>query len=701
VIRAGREPGDVRRSEPERGSAAQPAPRPALRWFALLACGAGLFALAAAHTPWLRAGLAAGEYAELLDPARGGPWLARLTLAWQRAAGAVSPPGVAPLLLRSESLAAVVLFALGMAVFLARALGPWLGEERARTAAWLFGLLFLLHPLLVDGAAPLAARPGRLALACAGLGAALFLGGRQEGREGRTVAALAVYFLAGLFAPDALPCVLLLALAEYTSSHRHRPRALRRRTALTTFGLFGAAYLLATFWADSEPLLAGARSLRELLFALSTELGHLCVPSSAPVGAALLVAALLPLLFHPLFHAARVAPRLWGGLVLCWSLALGCALLWWGLGSGAGARTRELLALAVLCAGLSLAASARDGRRTVALAVLAGLVLVPLAQSAARPWLEAARVTRALFEELATHVAPGLEDVLVLDPPGAGLPGDVSAQLGWLLHPALVGPAAEGAPFAARRVRGIAREALLVLAREPLAAEVLGPRVRVRVAGEERTLVTTPPRPLATGRRPWRTELGHTFEDGLDPRALEGLEVVAELETRADELERLSWSTRAGLQGELRGRVGEERGRRVARFDLGASLEWLLADDVRSLALSAGRRSIERAEFLARLPLPTGEARPLRAQADWLFRVTPPQGSESLSLLVIELDSLRSQRLTVTREGPSTLRVAGAERALAGTGSARFRRLWALEFRAGEHVLARATGIVDPHGDSP
>lgn len=697
MIREGREPVDAlrpgREAEPESIRAApQAGARAALPLALLLA----LLAAAAAHATWLRAGLNAGDLAELLDPDRGGPWLARLTLAWQRAAGAVE----APVLLRLEGLIALALFALGLAAFLARALGPWLGDQRARTVALLCALFFLLHPLLVNGAAPLEARAGRLALACAGLGAALFLAGRQEGRDGRTAAALGAFFLAGLFAPDALVLVPLLALAEYTSAHRYRPRALRRRTALTTLGLFAVANGLAVAWSGAGFPLDGAASPRALLLALSSELGRLCVPVEGSAGAALVAAALLPLLFHPLFHAARVAPRLWGGLVLSWSLALFLALLWWAMGGARSGSARELLALAVLCAGLAVGASARDGRRTFVLAALAALILVPLAQAAARPWLEAARVSAALAEELRARVPPGLESVLVLDPPGAGLPGEIPARLGWLLHPELGTAEPEGAPFDPARVRGIAREALLVLARAPGAAEVLGPRVRVLAGEQAVSLATTPARELAPGRRPWRTELGHAFEEGLDPRALEGVEVVAELETRPDELERLAWRTRGGATGEVRGRVSEERGRRVARYDLASSLDWLLAGEVRSLSLPAGRRSIERGELLARLPAPAGDPRPVRERDDWLFRLEVPAGTESVSLLLVELEGLRSQRLAVTRE-PGGLRVAGAGLALLRAAEVAPPRLWALEFRSGAEVLARATGSVDSNGDSP
>jgi len=699
VIQEGRErdrprapdwrPSDPSASEREAGAGRRGLALP----FALLA--GFLFAAAAAHAPWVRAGLTSGEYAELLDPARGGAWFARLTLAWQRASGAVSAPGVAPVLLRIETLVALGLFVFGMASFLKRALAPWCGAERARTVGRLFAFLFLLHPLLVDSAAPLAARPGRLALACAGVGLALFLSGRQEGREGRTASALGAFFVAGLFSADTLPLVLLLALAEYTSSHRHRPRSLRRRTALTTLGLFGAVHLLAPLWSGAAGSLLREVAPRELLLACSTELGRLCIPVAGSAGAVILAGALLPLLFHPLFHAARVAPRLWGGLVLAWSVFLAGALLWWAAAGSADAPARELLALAALCAGLALAASARDARRTVVLALLAGLILTPLAQAAARPWLAAARATQGLAAELSRRVPPGRETVLLLDPPGADLPGQVTTHLGWLLHPALGTLATEELPFEPRRVRGIAREALLHLARAPVAAEVLGPRVLVLHDERVVALSTAPPPGLASGRKAWRTELGYAFENGLDPRALEAVEVVAELETRPDELQRLAWRTRDGATGEVQGSTSEERGRRVARYDLLASLDWLLAGEVRALSLPGGRRSIERGELVERWPEPAGSSEPLRVGRDWLFRLDLAAEVDSATLLLLELEGLRSVLLPAVRDSGG-LRVADAAHLPVPT-----RRLWVLELRSAGQLFARRAGVTDPNGELP
>jgi hypothetical protein len=191
--------------------------------------------------------------------------------------------------------------------------------------------------------------------------------------------------------------------------------------------------------------------------------------------------------------------------------------------------------------------------------------------------------------------------------------------------------------------------------------------------------------------RPWRTELGTTFEGGMDPRGLEAVEVTAELAAQPSELARLAWSTRDGRAGEVTGRVVEQRGRRVARFDLSASLDWFLAGEVRALKLPAGKRAIERAELRARLPVPDGIPSPLRQGPDWLFLLEPFEGVEAV-LTVLELDEMQLARFPVVREPSGRLRALDVGPFLEQGASC----LWTLEFRSEGQALARLTGATNP-----
>lgn len=646
---------------------------------------------AGAHLPWLRAAFSAEDYASRLAAPSG----------WRSLWSEVMPlpaPGAPALWARFEGLVCVLLLALGVSHFLRRMLAPWLGKERAHTTAFLAALFLLLHPLLVDGAAPEIARGPRLALALAGIAGAFFLAGRQEGRDGRTAAALGLFLLASSISSDVAPFALLFAVAEYTSSHRHRPRTLRARTAATTLAVFGAAALLPALLSSTALELLGAERVapRAQLVACVQTLGRLCIPApeGAGLAAQLACGAVLLLVFQPLFRAARSAPRLWGGLFAGWTAVLCMALAWWACAVSPGARAgRELVLLVILCAGFALGASALSPQRARWITLAVALVFAPLAHAAARPRLAAGALAGEWQQRLMANVPAGGARLIVLDPPAPHLPGALAANLGWLLHPRLTGAAEVPGAFDPARVRALEEEGLLLLLRSGGSRAEFEPGTRVLLPdGQVREIPDHSGASDVSALRPWRTELGTTFEGGLDPRSLEGVEVTAELAAQPSELAVLAWSTRDGRTGEVRGSVREQRGRRVARFDLSSSLAWLLAGEVRKLSLPAGKRAIERADFLGRLPLPSGNPVPVPSGDDWLF-LLDPLPSDEVVLMLLELGQFRLVHCPATREGDGRLRAHGVGPVLARAQDASVPCLWALEFRSAGQTLARLAGL--------
>jgi hypothetical protein len=206
--------------------------------------------------------------------------------------------------------------------------------------------------------------------------------------------------------------------------------------------------------------------------------------------------------------------------------------------------------------------------------------------------------------------------------------------------------------------------------------------------------------------RTWRASSPEARPDGLtytpteplDPLGIEQVRLVAELSTAPRELEQLAWRTRAGAQGASAGRIAEVGGRRVAEFDLSASLSWRLAGEVRSLEVSNGVRPIERGELVARLPELAGTAPEIEG-SDWLFpepgvdRPPEPEGSFVLSLLALSDLELNEIRLEKQSDGEGRLRARGAQRIVARKMAAA-PIAWTLEYRIGAQALLRARGSV-------
>jgi hypothetical protein len=238
-------------------------------------------------------------------------------------------------------------------------------------------------------------------------------------------------------------------------------------------------------------------------------------------------------------------------------------------------------------------------------------------------------------------------------------------------------------------VRAIPSEGLTLLLRSVRAQELCPPGSRVLFP--EGSLRTVPARVAsAEPLPPWREALGLTFEAGLDARSLVGLEVVAQLATRPEELTLLAWRARDGRSGEITGSVREQRGRRIARYDLAGSLDWLLSGEVRSLELPRGRRAIEEAFFLEQAD-PAGASVPSREEGDdWLVGPIGESGVEGVVTFLSSADFACESRVLVAEGDLWRARDVGTF--FARADAARGAVLWGLELRSGEDVVARCEG---------
>jgi hypothetical protein len=602
--------------------------------------------------------------------------------------------------------------ALALRAVVARWFEPILGAGPARSAALVAALLLPLHPAAPGAVAALAGRGEAVALGLGLSAGALFLRGRQEERDAWTGASFVLLVIAGCASSVAGLLGLLFAAAELTSVRRHRRRSLRLRTAGTTALVFCAGALLplvvssAGVRAAPSPRLPLAAALRESVLAMASELGGVATSPPGGLGALAvpLAGGLLLLALQPAVPAARSAPRLWGRILVSWSAVLLAALLWAHRGESA----RDLILLAVWSTGLGLSITALvRPRRALRAAVLAfGWAI--LAHATARPWLEGSRALARIGEEIRA-LAP-LPDgrLLVLDPPVVtGLP-PLAHNLGWTIRECLAG-GADGPELDPRRVQGLSGAAFLAWTRtdafERARAEGLVVLWRSRgPEGVEGTLraVQLPAPGGEPARTSWRGDLKYTPDAPLDPLAIGCVRLVAELATPPRELEQLAWRTpaaeaaRSGDSGSLRGFVSERGGRRVAEFDLEASLAWRLSGSVAALLVKNGVREIERGELLARAPEIPALASPEVVGSDWRF--ARPGLADAGAALVLGLLALHGlERLELPLEpdpaGPvGALRARGAQRFVTSHARPGAPVAWELEYRVGPHVLQRSRG---------
>lgn len=644
-----------------------------------------------AHSPLLRCGLLACDYASLLGP-NGGPDLAS---AWQRVSLAqwgLPAVGGRAFPFRFEQLLALGVLALALRGCLARALASRIGPQAAGIAASAAALVLPLHPRASELVARLDARAELGGLLFAAISGALFLQGRQEEREGLTIASLVALAVSGLFSAVALPCALLLACAEFACVRRHRRRSLRLRTATTTAAVFGACAALTSVL--GRHLAQGpshSMDFRARVQAVGDGLAGLALPSGHGLGVLgiVLAGALLLAAAQPALVAGRHAPRLWGGIFLAWAACLGVALLWATRAEVAG----DALALGVWSAGLGLAvASLGRARRLVHLWVLM-TTLAALAHTTARPWLAATGVQRELRAQLLRSSPGGEEPVWLLDPPqvsGAPVLGD---EYGWLLHPRLNGDTAT--PFLADRYRSLSSAAFLALADSEVFPELRARRPVVLWMAEPAALRASPLEPSAPQEEPspWRHELSYSPARALDPLDWEGVRVTAGLATAKRDLERLAWRAADGSSGSVEGALVEQGLRRVATYDLSASLAWRLAGPVHTLVIEQGVRNIERGELLARLPELEGIEGPAEEGEDWTFACggsLPSDAGGRLTLRLLALPGLELSVVPLELESHNRLRA----RRVKGFARGADRIDWAIDYSVGSDVLFRARGHV-------
>ena len=698
-----------------------------LRFTTVLLLALVLLLLALAHAPLLQAGLLADDYAHLIgvpriEAERSLPWL------WTRASQAlwgIPRPGASAWPLRLENLLVLLGAALCLRAFCERLLTPWTGAEQARTGAAFGALLFSLHPLTGAAIARLEARGELLGLFLCCASAALFLRGRQQGRYALTSSSAGLCLLAACSAPSALSCPFILAGAEYFSAHRYRRRALRLRTALTTLAVFGAAALLPLL---SGSALGGTTGLTQRAFstlsswaavrretsAAIEELGLLVLPANPEVlgaSGSVLAGALFLLALRPAFQAARNAPRLWGGVLLSWMLALWVVLLWHpatrATPDSFDQAWSALPAVLLVSAGLGLTATALAGQGNQALCALIALGLACLAHANARPWISAASELARLRVDLLPARALAREaPLLVLDPPLpiAGV-DPLHGSLAWLLHPALEGRAD---PFVPARVRGLSTKAFLALIREAEFGELRRQSPVVLLApgapggaatGAGREALALGPGEPSGAVRGWRQALRSPALD-LDPLGFEALRAGAGLESAPAELEVLGWRTKgvaAAASGSARGVVFEEGGGRTALFDLSRSLAWRLGGRIRLAVFEQGIRPIDRADFLEELPSLGAGLEPRSEGADWIFALpaagtvaSRPGGSFVLTLLA--LADYQCREILVDPESPGALRARGAELFAQRPEARALPLAWSLDYRIDDLAIARARG---------
>ncbi|MEM7310825.1 MAG: hypothetical protein AAF682_29410 [Planctomycetota bacterium] len=613
--------------------------------------------------------------------------------------------------------------ALGLGLFLRRALLPWTGSDHAGAAGWAVVPLLVAHPLTVGLVAPLRGRDELLGLLFASWAAALFLQGRQDRRFAVTAAAWTLCALASLSGEVAWLLPILLAGVELASSHRYRTRRERWRTAANTLLFFGlASGLGAAFWARragsryTDGLAAAIEDPAAAASGLFERLGGVVLPANPHVSGlfgVVLAGAVFLVALQPALVAARSAPRLWGWMLGSWFVCLAGALVY-GLDVRVApdeATEGALLAgaVAVAAAGLATTATALSGLRRDWLAWLAAAVFAGLSFSNALPWREAGHVARELRADLeAARVTHGNEPrLLVLDAVRDARGIDpFGGAVGALVHPLLRpgGEAPGGGPIG--EVLLLSREAFLALAREPELRRLREERSVVMLAtlpggepvrpGGLRQAVRLAPASAAGTKRSWRGEMRSPDLD-LDTLSMSTLLLTADLRSDTSGERRLHWRvTEPALANGSQRCVWVETGDEpVLVADLGRSLAWLLGDRVRRVWLEGGATSVGQARFLT-APEPLGERfGPTPDGDDWLFpRTLTPLVQATLQrgryvLTLLSLGDYACVELPVEVLGADHLRARGAAAEVAG-----LRRpvAWTLDYRVEDATLARARG---------
>lgn len=624
---------------------------------------------------------------------------------------------------RLENLAWYLLASLGLARFLRRFFLPWTGSEQAEAAGWAAALFFGLSPLAFPLVASLSARGDVLGLALGASAAAIFLAGRQDYSFHRQAAALVLALLAGLASDAALFLAPLLALAEFVSARRQRPRTVRTRTAATTLVVFAAATAVGWFvraatdaprvmpaaWGDLAGALGEGRWL-ELCAGTLEKLGLVVLPINAwalglfgqGVAGVLLLVAIQPGLL-----AARTAPRLWSFLLGVISAVFVVALTF---APFTGVSSRDLTASGslalpamVLCAALGAAATSLSGlRRWLVPLVFAGGSAF-LAHLNSLPWVRASHALSRLAASVADARAQlgNTSDVVVLDPPRATLGVDVATD-------ALA--ALDGRVEGRGRVLGLARDALPLFAGSRRFQEALERGLVLLVpgppsAGAEGTFAGFEARAPVALRHGVATEPAaqsrRWFNDGRSPRldlptvSHLALVVRAKPDAQTAKPPRVGWRAADESTHEHAGVWWRRGGEPTAVFDLASSLEWLASERVARVWSVEGWAVTTEAELAAALPPVPGASEPRVEGADWHFAPDATAiAAEDLSrarfaLTLLSLEDLSSRRATLSPGGAGEdLRFVGAETAARSLRAC----VWSLDLELDGRAVARSSG---------
>lgn len=638
--------------------------------------------------------------------------------------------GVGLTFLRLENLGLLLLAGFGLRRLLSRSLAPFLGADQARSAAVASALFFVLHPLSVSTVVRATERGELIAMAAGLWGLHLFLRARQE-REYALVAAAGLLFAVAAFAGRvAIFLPPLVAGLEFLSAARHRRKSQRIRTATTAFLLAAVLVGVERGWRLylAEPgAFGGGPSERNALDGLALwveKLGVLLLPVDlGGVGRAGFALAAVTHLWalHPGFVAARAAPRLWGRILVGWTLALlvveaTCAKERVLPGSLEGAE-QLFPALLVMAVGLGATATAVQGARRTLIPVFVCISYALLGRGHVDPMQWAASAVDELRVELgqAARARGWKGRYLVIDAPEevAGVRA-LHGSLPLLLGPALQADAPYHEPGAAPWLGSASWEAFATFAMQP---EMLAWRqqgLTLLLAsdtpdGPRRGLSLAPPGPvfsLASEPDPPALESGEpaargTWSLAQDPLGVGAIEVRARAGARTGEPPVMRWDTLLGGREEaellgvwIQGEDGLE-----ARFDLARERSWLLSGRVQGVRFPGALA--QRIGALARAQVPSlpDSVTPLRVGGDWLFDVgevhlpEPLRGQVTWVLALLDMQTFDLEEFILRDVGGGKLRApllaAEADRHFAAGGG---QLAWVLEARLEGVALARAQG---------
>ncbi|MDF1837351.1 MAG: hypothetical protein P1V35_05745 [Planctomycetota bacterium] len=626
--------------------------------------------------------------------------------------------------LRLENLLLLFVTAIGLRAVLVRALEPFLGAEQARSASVTAALFLFLHPLGVSTVAQVAGRGELLAAALGSWGMLRFLRARQT-REPRIMGSAVLLVLLAAFAGRiAYFLPPLVALLEFLSARRYRPKWARLRTALLagviSFGVVAVEWVARSRMAP-DTLLPRLDLLPELGgWALALEkLGVLLLPVDhfgiGIAGYALAVVALL-LALHPGFVAARSAPRLWGRILLGWAAALllvELASLGRRVEPGSLAGAEVLFpATFVMAVGSAIAATAIQGLRRTLIPALVCIAFGLLGRGNAYPY-EAAADRIADLRRGLVNVAAGENwagGFFVLDPPLL-VEGELALQ--GSMEPMLNPMFQFESPDRGRRfpwVSGGSAQALAMFSGQPEFRRqssnglmVLG----VRDPGEASGApgwggldggVKVEPFRTVTQDLIWSGKAGENTLQ-VDPMAYRSLVMRVPGEWAAEHgppLIRWRGAVAPDSQHEVFGlwKKGPD-GTREAHFDLSKDLAWLLGGTVNALWLP-GILGQEIEIQMGRGPrsLPP-EVVPRRVHGDWVFDVSQWQATPGTDwyLEILDLSSMAHREFHLGEAVRGRLRAGGIAEWVEGLLVSDLGPLvWRLEVRREGVPLARAQG---------